>query len=106
MFVNQVGDLHTLPAVSRMPNLSNDFDLAFGASGKWGLGFLLHTQDNPGGRPAGSASWAGLFNSYFWIDPSSGLCAVVATQVLPFCDTQTIELLQRFERTIYFAFRH
>ena len=65
MFENHIGDLDVTPGPSQIPNLSNDFDMGFGAPAKWGLGFLIHEAQTESGRPRGSVSWAGLFNSYF-----------------------------------------
>jgi CubicO group peptidase (beta-lactamase class C family) len=84
-----------------MPAFSNDFDMGFGQPAKWGLGFLLHEAQTESGRPKGSASWAGLFNSYFWIDRENDLCAVIGTQVLPFFDTHAIAMLKDFESAVY-----
>ena len=51
-----------------------------------------------GGRAAGSLAWAGLFNTYFWVDPKQDVCGVLLTQVLPFYDAKAVELLGQFER--------
>jgi hypothetical protein len=48
------------------PASSGPFNL--GPGWKWGYGLLLNATDVPGGRRAGSGSWAGLFNTHFWID--------------------------------------
>ena len=101
MFRNQIGDLRVSPGESQMPPISTDFDMGFGAPASWGLGFLRHEAATAEGRPAGSVSWAGLYNSYFWIDPENGLCAVVATQVLPFFDQRTVDLLKDIELEVY-----
>jgi CubicO group peptidase (beta-lactamase class C family) len=101
MFRNQIGELRVTPGGSQMPAVSNDFDMGFGAPASWGLGFLRHESATAAGRPAGSVSWAGLYNSYFWIDRERGLCAVVATQILPFYDDDSVALLKAFEAAIY-----
>ncbi len=101
MFTNQIGVLDAGVADTHMPNMSNPIDMAFGASGRWGLGFLLHPDGTPNGRKPGSASWGGIFNSYFWIDRTSDICVVLATQILPFYDHETISTLQEFERVLY-----
>ena len=101
MFENHIGDLDVNPGPTQIPDVSNDFDLGFGEPAKWGLGFLLHQAQTQSGRPKGSASWAGLFNSYFWIDRENDLCAVIATQVLPFYDTKAVAMLKEFESAIY-----
>ena len=101
MFENHIGDLDVTPGPTQMPALSNDFDMGFGQPAKWGLGFLLHEAQTESGRPKGSASWAGLFNSYFWIDRENDLCAVIGTQVLPFYDTHAVAMLKDFESAVY-----
>jgi len=101
MFENHIGDLDVNPGPTQIPGVSNDFDMGFGEPAKWGLGFLLHQAQTQSGRPKGSASWAGLFNSYFWIDRENDLCAVIATQVLPFYDTKAVAMLKEFESAIY-----
>jgi methyl acetate hydrolase len=101
MFENQIGAIEVRPGTTQMPALSNDFDMGFGAPARWGLGFLLHEEGSAAGRAAGSVSWAGIFNSYFWIDRQNDLCAVVAAQVLPFYDEQAVALLQAYEAAIY-----
>ena len=68
---------------------------------KWGLGFLLNTTAYPGGRSAGSGAWAGLFNTYYWIDPARERCGVILMQFLPFVDKQAIGLLDDFEKAAY-----
>jgi hypothetical protein len=52
-------------------------------------------------RRAGSGDWAGLFNTYFWVDRRSGLAAALFTQLLPFFDQRVIELLAAFEQAVY-----
>ena len=101
MFENHIGDLDVNPGPTQIPDISNDFDMGFGEPAKWGLGFGLHQAQTESGRPKGSASWAGLFNSYFWIDRENDLCAVIATQVLPFYDTKAVAMLKEFESAIY-----
>ena len=51
------------------PALSNDVDLFPGAQIRWGLGYMLNMQPGPNGRSAGTVSWGGIFNTYYWIDP-------------------------------------
>ena len=101
MFENQIGNLDVMPGTSQMPDISNHFDMGFGAPAKWGLGFLIHGDQTESGRPKGSVSWAGLFNSYFWIDRENDLCAIIGTQVLPFYDTHAVAMLKDFESAIY-----
>jgi methyl acetate hydrolase len=91
-----------LPEVitSKMPELSNDVP-ALRVPQNWGLGFHIMLADLPGMRSSGTGDWAGIFNSYFWIDRSKGIGAVLMTQLLPFYDMQVVELLVAFEMAVY-----
>lgn len=83
-----------------LPELSNDVPAAPVPQG-WGLGFHLTLDDVPGMRSKGTADWAGVFNSYYWIDRSSGIGAVIMTQLLPFFDMPVVETLLGFEAAVY-----
>ena len=54
-----------------------------------------------GGRSAGSLAWAGINNTFYWIDPKRSLCAVVMMQFLPFVDREAVGLLSDFEHAVY-----
>ena len=82
-------------------DLTHDADFFPGERAGWSLSFLINRHDVRGGRPAGSLSWAGLANSYYWIDTKNGIAAVLATQMLPFFDPQVIALLRSFEHLVY-----
>jgi methyl acetate hydrolase len=45
----------------------------------------------------------GLYNTYYWIDPASGIAGVIMMQILPFADANALELYRQFEREIYRA---
>ena len=85
---------------STMPELSNDVPAAPVSQG-WGLGFHLTLDNVPGMRSSGTADWAGVFNSYYWIDRSKGIGGVLMTQLLPFFDMPVIETLIGFETAVY-----
>jgi methyl acetate hydrolase len=72
-----------------------------GMSKKWGLSFLINTQAVPGGRSANSLAWAGLANTYFWIDRTKRVSGVFASQLLPFCDDTALDLLGQIETSLY-----
>lgn len=74
-----------------------------GMSKKWGLGFLLNTEAAPGRRAAGSLAWGGLYNTYYWIDPASGVTGAIFAQLLPFADGPVLEAFEGFEREVYAA---
>ena len=98
---NQIGDLLVHTLVSAAPKLSNDANLFPGMAQKWGLGFLLNTEQGPHGRSANSMAWAGLGNCYYWIDPARGLAGCLLTQVLPFADAPALALFGAVERAVY-----
>lgn len=102
MAQNHIGELEAAGSVmSSAPHLSNHFDFMPGSADKFGLGFLINTDPVPGGRPAGSLAWAGLYNSYYWIDRENDICAVLITQILPFYDADVLALLSEFETAVY-----
>ena len=101
MFQNNIGNIQPLALATVMPNLSNTADMSFGNKVTFGLGLLLHTDGIDGGRKAYSGSWAGLFNSYYWVDREAGTYGIFGTQVLPFYDGVAIETLLEFEQAVY-----
>ena len=101
MEVNQIGKAAAGKMRSYRPNSSSDVDIQPGATEKWGLGFLINTTAYTGGRAAGSLAWAGLYNTFYWIDPKNGICAVLLMQFLPFVDKEAVGLLNDFERAVY-----
>ena len=101
MMQNHIGNLTAGKLKSFQPNLSSDVDTAPGGADKWGLGFLINPERHPGGRQPGSLAWAGIFNTYFWIDPRRGIGGVVMMQYLPFYDVEAVGLLNDFERAVY-----
>ncbi|PYM78742.1 MAG: 1,4-butanediol diacrylate esterase [Candidatus Rokuibacteriota bacterium] len=103
MSQNHIGALEIPVFRTAAPPLSNDIELFPGMSKKWGLSFLINTQQTPSGRSAGSLAWAGLANTYFWIDPTKRVSGVFLSQVLPFYDRTAIELLGKFETEVYGA---
>src|SRR5262249_33110179 len=70
------GDLPAGIMKALMPALSNDVDFFPGAEVRWGLGYMLNMEPGPNGRSAGTASWAGVFNSYYWLDPARRVTGV------------------------------
>ena len=85
------------------PQVSNDVDFFHGISLKWGFGHMINMQPVPEARSAGSMTWAGLYNTYYWIDPKKRVAAVFMTQVLPFADERALRVYRQFERGIYAA---
>lgn len=105
MEVNQIGRATAGKMRSFRPNTSSDVDIQPGFTEKWGLGFLINTTAYAGGRAAGSLAWAGIGNTFFWIDPRTGICAVLLMQFLPFVDKEAVGLLNDFERALYSSLR-
>ena len=101
MSMNHIGEVLVGPLKTAIPPLSNDVDVFPGMPKKWGLSFLINTEKAPSGRSAGSLAWAGLANTYFWIDPVKGLGGVYLSQVLPFADKKSLPLFGEFETAIY-----
>jgi CubicO group peptidase (beta-lactamase class C family) len=85
------------------PALSNDVDFFPGIPLRWAIGHMINLKPGPNGRSAGSMTWAGLLNTYYWIDPQKHVAAVYMSQVLPFADKPALALYRRFERGVYDA---
>jgi methyl acetate hydrolase len=101
MEINQIGSLTAGKMKSYRTAASSDVDMQPGFPEKWGLGFLINTTPYAGGRSAGSLAWAGINNTFYWIDPKRSLCAVLMMQFLPFVDREAVGLLSDFERAVY-----
>ena len=98
---NNIGGLEVGKMTTALPIYTNDVDLYPGMVKKWGLSFLINTAQTPEGRSAGSLAWAGLANTYFWIDPARDVSGVILMQLLPFADSICLEAFAGFERGIY-----
>lgn len=96
---NAMGDIRCRPMKSAVASATNDVD--FLAGWQWGLSFAINPKPLPTGRSAGSLFWAGLANSYYWIDPHKRVAGVYATQILPFVDAQSVALFEAFEKAVY-----
>ncbi len=98
---NHIGELNITRMTSAVAWATNDVDLYPGMEKKWGLSFLINTAKTPEGRSPGSLAWAGLANTYFWIDPSRDVTGVILMQLLPFVDKKCLEAFAGFERGVY-----
>jgi methyl acetate hydrolase len=100
---NQIGDIPAGIMKTTNPALSNDVDFFPSIPLRWGFGHMINLTPGPNGRSAGSMTWAGLLNTYYWIDPQKRVAAVFMSQVLPFADKPALALYRRFERGVYDA---
>jgi len=98
---NQIGALGVGALKTAIPETSNDFSFIADGRDKWGLGFLIAGAPQSGRRSAGSLSWGGLGNTYFWIDQERGVAGVIMMQLLPFADAKALGVYEAFERGVY-----
>ncbi|MEJ2119959.1 MAG: serine hydrolase [Alphaproteobacteria bacterium] len=101
MSVNQMGDCRVHELKTAMPPYSNDAEFFPGLEKTWGLTFMINEEEAPTGRSPGSLAWAGLANSFYWIDPAKGIGGVYLSQVLPFADVKALPLYLDFETAVY-----
>jgi CubicO group peptidase (beta-lactamase class C family) len=98
---NQIGDIGAGLLKTVMPMRSNDVDLFPGNPCRWGLAYMITTRPGPSGRSAGSLTWAGIFNTYYWLDPHKRVAGVFLTQILPFADPTALRVYADFEKGVY-----
>ena len=99
-FRNHIGDLYWPPSQpTAHPELSAQVDLGPGL--KWGLGLLLNEEQAPGMRAPMSGAWAGLFNTHFWVDPTTRVTGSIFSQVLPFADPPALQMYADYEQALY-----
>ena len=101
MSQNHIGELNMTPMASAVPTASNNVDFLPGIDKKYGLSFMINTAQSAEGRSAGSLAWAGLANTYYWIDPVRDITGVIMMQVLPFADSTCLKVFSDFERAVY-----
>jgi methyl acetate hydrolase len=101
MSQNQIGPIRAgeMDSINLMFALPND-PFPDQHSG-WGLGFLINPDQGPNGRAAGSLAWAGIANTYYWIDPANDIAGLVMMQFLPFGDPAALAVYGAFERAVY-----
>ena len=98
---NHIGDLVVKPFRSLMPQLARDGATLPGSLDKFGLGFAINSKPSESGRGANTMAWAGIFNTYFWIDREKNVCAVLMTQMSPGADEGPLKVLVDFDRAVY-----
>jgi methyl acetate hydrolase len=101
MSANGTGHIAAGRLKTMRPTQSSDVDFHPGHDDRYTLGFLMNPDAIPGARSAGSLAWAGIDNTYYWIDPKRGICAVIMMQYLPFADKEAVGLLGDYERAVY-----
>jgi methyl acetate hydrolase len=100
---NHIGELPAGILKTNNPPLTNDVDFFPGQPVRWGLAYMLTLDPGPNGRSANSLTWAGIFNTYYWLDPRRRVAGVIMTQILPFADRDAVALYGAFERGVYAA---
>jgi methyl acetate hydrolase len=100
-FSNQIGDLDFPEEIPTADPPITD-TLRLGPGWKWGYGLVLNTHDIPGRRRAWTGAWAGLFNTHFFVDRTTGICASIYTNSLPFVtEHEAWKLYGDFEEALY-----
>jgi CubicO group peptidase (beta-lactamase class C family) len=99
MSVNQIGAIPIERLKTTDRSVTEDLDV--GPGNKYTYGFLLNTMTSPEGRPPGTLMWAGVENSFYWIDPRRSICAVIMMQFFPFLDPQGAGMLTDFTKAVY-----
>lgn len=84
MTENRIGDLYMQVMKTADPRQSCDAEFFPGMKKKHSFGFQINTEQWPGMRSAGSLAWAGLYNVFYWWDPTSGVAATILMQFVPF----------------------
>jgi methyl acetate hydrolase len=98
---NHMGPLKVTMLKTTNPARSLDAEFFPGLPKSWGLSFMINDEQAPTGRPAGSLAWAGLYNTFFWIDPRTEIGGIYMSQLLPFVDTKTLGAFYAFEEAVY-----
>ncbi len=101
MIVNNIGDLRVVKLNTVMAHLTNDAEFFPGVEKSWGLTFQINEEPLPTGRPAGGLMWAGLANSFYWIDMANGVAGAYISQQLPFADRRSYQLFEDIETATY-----
>ncbi|KAH9474867.1 Acyltransferase calJ [Psilocybe cubensis] len=68
---------------------------------QWSTALSVHTEDWPGRRKKGSASWWGWAHTMFFIDPTTNVAAVLGIQVIPTLDQNVFKAWAQLEETLY-----
>jgi methyl acetate hydrolase len=101
MSTNAMGELKVRMLRTALPHRTVDAEFFPGMPKGWGLSFMINEEQAPTGRSAGSLAWAGLANTFYWIDPKKGVGGVYLTQVFPFVEERSLAGYYAFERSVY-----
>ena len=101
MVSNAMGDLRVTMLPTAIPPYSFDAEFFPGVEKSWGLTFQINEEPAPTGRPAGGLMWAGLANSYFWIDLQNQVAGCYISQQVPFADPRSYALYEAIETATY-----
>jgi CubicO group peptidase (beta-lactamase class C family) len=99
-FSNQIGELD-FPSTIETADPASSHTFSVGPGYKWGYGLLLNTADVPGRRRAWSGAWAGLLNTHFWVDRTTGITGAIYAQFLPFVTPEALKMYADFETQLY-----
>ena len=101
MLRNQIGNFGIPSLKSFNKGLASDYDINKNVEKSWGYGLIINNEPMAGKRPSGSGSWAGVLNTYFWVDSKNDMAGVFLTQILP-CYTPTLlNAFEFFEKLAY-----
>ena len=101
MAANSMGDVRVVALPAVIPDLTNEAAFFPGIEKSWGLTFQINEEPLPTGRPAGGLMWAGLANSFFWIDMANQVAGAYISQQLPFADSRSYQLYEDIETATY-----
>lgn len=81
------------------PDMAPEYDALPDQHTGWTVGgFLWNPEPGPAGRSPGSLHWAGIFNCYYWIDPTRDRAGLIMAQVSPFADSGVLGAFAALER--------
>jgi CubicO group peptidase (beta-lactamase class C family) len=101
MAKNAMGDIRVTMLKTTNPARSVDAEFFPGLPKSWGLTFMINEETAPTGRPAGSLAWAGIYNTFFWIDRTNGIGGVYMVQTLPFVEEKSLQPFYDYETEVY-----
>ncbi|HKE82513.1 MAG TPA: serine hydrolase domain-containing protein [Vicinamibacterales bacterium] len=100
MLENHMGNVVVKEMQSANLSLSRNFPVGAGRD-RWGLGFQLAAEKQTNRRSPGSGTWAGIFNTHFFIDPVKEIGVIVMMQTLPFYDEKSMAVYSGVEEAVY-----